>query len=162
MRKLKIYLDTSVISHLDSPDVPDKQSDTLQLWEEIKAGRLYEVYLSPITLEELENCPEPKRGRLFDFLGKINFNLIEEDSETLRIARKFIENGTLTEKSFDDCRHISCALIAGCDIIVSWNFKHIVNLKTISGVKSVAVLERYREINIYTPSIVIGGEKGDE
>ena len=78
MRKLKIYLDTSVISHLDAPDVPEKQTETLQLWEEIKADLLYEVYLSPVTLEELEDCPEPKKARLFDFLDEIKFNLIEE------------------------------------------------------------------------------------
>ena len=54
MRKLKVYLDTSVISHLLQEDVPEKMSDTRQLWEMFKAGK-YEVYLSTVTLEEVVN-----------------------------------------------------------------------------------------------------------
>lgn len=51
MRKLKIYLDTSVISHLDAPDTPEKMADTLKLWEGIKRGE-YEVYVSYMTIDE--------------------------------------------------------------------------------------------------------------
>lgn len=36
MKKLKIYLDTSTISHLDAQDTPEKMSDTLRLWNRIK------------------------------------------------------------------------------------------------------------------------------
>ena len=59
MRKLKIYLDTSVISHLDAPDVPEKQDDTRKLWDDIKIGK-YDVVISDITIDEMEGCPEPK------------------------------------------------------------------------------------------------------
>ena len=41
----------------------------------------------------------------------------------------------MKQKSFDDCQHIAAALLAGCVIIISWNFKHIVNVKTVRGVK---------------------------
>ena len=58
MRKLKVYLDTSVISHLMQEDVPDKMEDTRELWEMFKAGK-YDVYLSTVTLEEISGCPEP-------------------------------------------------------------------------------------------------------
>ena len=60
MRKLKVYLDTSVISHLLQEDVPEKMSDTRKLWEMFKAGK-YDVYLSTVTLREIEECPEPKQ-----------------------------------------------------------------------------------------------------
>ena len=50
MRKLKVYLDTSVISHLMQEDVPEKMADTLQLWELFREG-VYDVYLSTVTLE---------------------------------------------------------------------------------------------------------------
>jgi hypothetical protein len=63
--------------------------------------------------------------------------------------------------SFDDCQHIANAIISGCDIIVSWNFKHIVNHKTMMGVKAITALEGYDDLLIYDPSILIGGEEDD-
>lgn len=59
MRKLKVYLNTSVISHLLQEEVPDKMADTRKLWEMFKDGK-YDVYLSTVTLEEVADCPVPK------------------------------------------------------------------------------------------------------
>ena len=64
----------------------------------------------------------------------------------------------LKEKHIDDCRHIAGAIVSGCDVIVSWNFKHIVNYKTQMGVKAVTALEGYKELLIYTPAALMGGE----
>lgn len=72
MKKLRIYLDTSVVSHLDTPDVPDKQADTRKLWECIKAGE-YEVFLSPVAMGELDDCAEPKRSFLNEQLKDTHF-----------------------------------------------------------------------------------------
>ena len=58
MENLKVYLDTSVISHLLQEDVPEKMADTRKLWEKFKAGQ-YDVYLSTVTLEEISDCKEP-------------------------------------------------------------------------------------------------------
>ena len=63
MRRLKVYLDTSVISHLLQEDVPEKMADTRQLWEMFKNGK-YEVYLSTVPLREIEKCSEPKKHSL--------------------------------------------------------------------------------------------------
>lgn len=59
IEKLRLYLDTSVLSHLLQEDVPEKMADTRQLWEMFRTGK-YEVYLSTVTLEELKGCSEPK------------------------------------------------------------------------------------------------------
>ena len=160
MKKLKLYLDTSVISHLHAPDTPDKMADTLLLWEEIQAG-LYDVYVSPVVFEELNKCKEPKKSIITDYLNNIKFIIIEENTETIRLARKIIENGILTANNFNDCRHISGAIVGDCDMIISWNFKHMANIKTINGVKSITILEGYKDINIYTPPVLTGGKKDD-
>lgn len=73
MRKLKIYLDTSVVSHLMQEDVPEKMADTLQLWELFRKG-IYDVYLSTVTLEEISACPEPKRSRLREYMKQFPFS----------------------------------------------------------------------------------------
>lgn len=158
MRKLKIYLDTSVISHLSAQDTPEKMQDTLKLWEDIKDGK-YEIVLSDMTTAEVNDCSEPKKQKLLDFIKEIEFEPFLENSETKMLANLYIDHNVLTKKSLDDCTHIACAIISNCDIIVSWNFKHLVNHKTISGVKGVNTLGGYREIAIYSPTMLLGGDE---
>ena len=158
MEKLKVYLDTSVISHLMQEDVPEKMSDTLKLWEMFKDGK-YDVYLSTVTLQEISNCPEPKRSGLYKYLKEINYNLIEISEDMSDVAEQLIEMGILTRKSYDDCQHIAAAVIYACDCIISWNFKHIVNIKTIRGVRAITNLKGYKPMEILNPSVLLDNEE---
>jgi predicted nucleic acid-binding protein len=157
MEKLKVYLDTSVISHLMQEDVPEKMADTLKLWDMFKAGK-YDVYLSQVTIDEVRKCPESKRSVMYDYLSDINYTKLDINAETLELAQKIIDIGILTQKSFDDCQHIAAAVIGGCDCIISWNFKHIVNIKTIRGVRAITNLKGYKSIEILNPSVLLESE----
>ncbi len=84
------------------------------------------------------------------------FDITREVSE---IARQIIDAGILTEKSFDDCQHIGAAVVNDCDCIISWNFKHIVNIKTIRGVRSITNLQGYKMIEIWSPSVLLESEE---
>ena len=84
---------------------------------------------------------------------------VVSDDQAVKIARRFIDLGILTQASFDDCQHMAAAITSGCDVIVSWNFGHIVNIKTISGVKAITALEGYADVLICTPSVIIGGDE---
>ena len=152
MRKLKVYLDTSVISHLLQEDVPEKMADTRKLWEMFKAGK-YDVYLSTVTLREIQKCSEPKKTQLIDRLNEIQFTTLDITDDIVAMAEKIIDMGILTQRSFDDCQHIGAAVINECDCIISWNFKHIVNVKTIRGVRAITNLEGYKTIEIWNPSV---------
>lgn len=161
MKKTKIYLDTSVISHLDATDTPEKMQDTIQLWSQIQTGK-YEIVLSDIVFDELFDCPEPKRSLLVTYLQQIHYVRVKSNDDMVTLANKFINFGILKEKNLDDCRHIAAALLAGCDIIVSWNFKHIVNTKTIKGTKVISTIEGYKDVIICSPNMLIEGEFNDE
>ena len=161
MKTQKIYLDTSVISHLDATDTPDKMEDTLRLWRQIQDGK-YNVVLSEVVFDELVECFEPKKSYFAAFLRQINYERVESNSDTVALASKFIDFGILREKSFDDCRHIAAALLSGCDLIVSWNFKHIVNTKTIKGTKVIATMEGFKDVIICSPTMLIEGGLEDE
>lgn len=160
IRKLKIYLDTSAISYLDQQDAPERMADTHRFWEKIKAGA-FDIVLSDVTITEIDACSEETRATLFRYLNEIEYELVEADARALEVASRFIGLGILLQKSFDDCQHIAVAITSGCDIIVSWNFKHIVNHKTMMGVKAVTALEGYDDVLIYTPPILTGGENDD-
>ncbi len=157
MRKLKVYLDTSVVSYLSQEDSPERMKDTLELWKDFVNGK-YEIYLSQITIDEIEKCSEPKRNVLYDHLSDIEYTKLEINTEIVELAQKIIDMGILRPKSFDDCQHIAVAVVNNCDCILSWNFKHIVNIKTIRGVRAITNLEGYKGIDIINPSALLESE----
>ncbi len=104
---------------------------------------------------------QAKTGNFIGLSGpdRIEYNIIETNENTVSLAEKFIDFGVLKRKSYDDCRHIAAAVLAGCDMIVSWNFKHIVNVKTIQGVKAVTTYEGYKDLMIYPLSALLEEEE---
>ena len=131
--------------------------DTVDLWQELIRGQ-YIVTISDLTIAELTQCPEPKRTLLFELLSAIDYVEVREIPESITLADEYIKYGVLNPKSRDDCRHIAIATITGCKYIVSWNFKHFVNFKTINKVQAVNKLMNYNEINILPPSMMLEGE----
>jgi predicted nucleic acid-binding protein len=158
MRKLKVYLDTSVISYLIQDDAPEKMEDTRKLWDMFKNG-VYEVSLSTVTLHEIDNCSEPKKSNLWNLLNQIEYETYSVTEAALDVAHQIIDMGILTQKSFDDCQHIGVAVVNNCDCIISWNFKHIVNIKTIRGVRAITNLQGYKTIEIWSPSVLLESEE---
>ena len=160
-KKLKVYLDTSIISHLDQHDAPEKMQETQRLWQLFREGR-YDVYISDIVITEIGQCTPAKRDILMEYLNQVDYFVFTTSESTVNLAEKFIDFGILKQKSFDDCRHIAAAILAGCDIITSWNFKHIVNVKTVRGVRTITTLEGYKDLLIYPPSILVQEEEEEE
>ena len=157
MKKLKLFIDTSVISHLDTPDTPEKMHDTHKLWDEIKSG-VYDIILSDIVIKEIMRCSQPKLDILLGFLAEIEYQRIDSNDETEEIAAQIIRLKILKEKNIDDCMHISAAIVSGCDYLVSWNFKHMVNVKTIKGVRAITNLLGYKSIDIVQPTMLVETE----
>ncbi|MGE5604676.1 MAG: PIN domain nuclease [Bacteroidota bacterium] len=116
------------------------------------------MVISDLTLAELIQCPEPKRSVLFKYLSEIDYETFSETTESIELAEKYIQHGVLSPKSRDDCRHIAIATLANCKYIISWNFKHFVNIKTINKVQAVNKLLDYHEINILPPSMIVEGD----
>jgi predicted nucleic acid-binding protein len=161
MKKLLIYLDTSIISHLEQEDVPDKMADTRLFWEKVKASE-FDVAISEITTLELMRTKEPKKTLFANHLNEITYQFIELNNEIESIAQSFNETKILSPRSLDDCRHIAASIFHRCDIITSWNFKHIVNYKTINGVKLVSLMTGYNEVAIYPPTMLINANDEGE
>ena len=161
MKKLKIYLDTSAISHLDAPDRPDRMTDTLILWDMIKLGT-FDVVLSSVVFFELGKCSDEKQNTLAGLISQIQYQHVDVTDDILSTAERFIEMGITTQKSHVDCQHIAVAIHAGCDLVLSWNFKHMVNIRTIKGAKIVTAIEGYKDILICSPNMLIEGGSDDE
>ena len=158
MKKQKVYLDTSVISHLDQHDAPDKMADTMLLWEEIKQG-MYDVFISQITLDELDANKAEKRAALLNRLAEIEYTFVTLTPEINAYADKLINHGILTVNSHDDCLHIASAVVSECHILLSWNFKHILRVKTVNGVRSISAVLGYKGIDIIPLSMIVNVKK---
>lgn len=157
MRKLKIYLDTSVISHLQQEDVPEKMKETRELWEQFKTRSDIEILISDLVVRELYRCKEPKRSFLFDEMSHLQYTLIKTTVEEKQLANTYLCNGVLKEKSIDDLTHIASATLNDCHYIVSWNFKHFVNPKTIKTVNLINQSLNLPPVSIFSPSMMLGG-----
>jgi predicted nucleic acid-binding protein len=154
MKKLKLYLDTSVISHLFAPDAPEKMADTLKLWKDIQDGK-YIIVISTITTAEMDNCPEPKCSAMFSELDKIDKTTVNLGNEAVELADLYINYGGLSPNNIVDARHIAVATVSGCDIIVTWNFKHMINFNAIRVVDAVNRMESYGTVNILSPTSLL-------
>ena len=157
MRKLKLYLDTSVISHLKAPDTPEKMAETLAFWEILKTEK-YDVVISDVVMEEINGCGEPKRTFMNRKIAEINPTVVDTNIEAENLAEEYVTKKVLPRKSIDDCLHIALSVINACDYLVSWNFRHLVNVQTEEGVKVVNVINHYREIRIVSPNMFLKKE----
>ncbi len=91
---------------------------------------------SDLSEAELKNAPENVRN-FFINLPKENTEFIEVTEEAYLLADKYLAEKVVGQTSADDCRHIATATINKVDILVSWNFKHIVNVFRIRGYNSI-------------------------
>lgn len=157
MRKLKVYLDTSVISHLQQEDVLEKMCETLELWEQFRERKDVSVIISDLVIREVSQCKEPKRSFLLEKLAQLDYIMAQTTDEERSLSHIYLQNGVLKEKSLDDLTHIAIATLNECRYIVSWNFKHFVNPKTIKAVNSINISLNLPQIDIFSPSMMLGG-----
>jgi len=146
----RFYFDTSVFGGVFDTEFEEQ---TLQLFERVKLGKIICVY-SDLTETELVNAPEKVRL----FFKTLPYQFLERtivNDEILALATKYIEEKVVGQTSFDDCVHIATATINKADILVSWNFKHIVNVYRIRGYNSINLRMNYSTLEIRSPKEII-------
>ena len=148
--KQRIYVDTSVIGGVFDEEFSE---DTKPLFEKINSGNIILVY-SDITIGELKNSPEEVKNFLIKISEKHKEKL-EITKETIYLADAYIKEQVVGKTSRADCIHIALATLNKIDILVSWNFKHIVNINRIRGYNSVNLKLGYQTLEIRTPREVI-------
>jgi len=94
-------------------------------------------------------------------LGEIEYEVLYDSDEVKALAKAYVENGVLTQKNENDCLHMAFASTNECDVIVSWNFKHMLRLKTIQGVRITNAQNGYFKLmDIVQPTMI--GDEADE
>lgn len=150
MKKTKLYLDTSVPSFLFSEDSPEKREITVQFWDFLKSG-LYDIAISDVLLAEISRCEIHLNQKLEDKLAEIVPDIVSVNEEIFSLAQKYIDEGIIPQKYQDDALHVACATYSEADALISWNFKHMVKLKTIRGVNGINRMLGFKDLEILTP-----------
>ena len=150
MTKQRLYFDTSVFGGVFDEDF---QEASEQIFERVISGEICCVY-SEIAETEILKAPKHVQD-FFKSLPAEHMERLEITDEIFALATKYIEENVVGQTSFDDCLHIAAATINKADMLVSWNFRHIVNIYRIRGYNSVNTRLNYTSLEIRSPKEIM-------
>ena len=147
MKRMKVYLDTSVINHLFADDAPEAKKTTHELFNSYIKHIIFDTYVSPIVIEELENTNDiNKRTQLINVIENFDFSFLNYDSnkeEIDSLAKGYIEKGILPPKSIADALHVAFSTFYEMDALISWNYKHLANINRERKIISLNITHGY-------------------
>lgn len=146
MDSKKVYLDTSVISALFDTRTPERQNLTRTMWNSLSS---YQVFISQKVLEEINASSTNLKEDLLKAVSEFKVLPITQEAEDL--SREYIANGIFPEKYSDDALHVALASTNGITYLLSWNFKHLVKVKTRKLVSLINTLKEYPSVEIIAP-----------
>lgn len=142
----RVYLDTSVISALFDERNTERQRMTEDFWKNLEHQT---VFISTLVKDEIESAPEPLRTRLTNKVK--DFQVLNVSTEATELAEQYIEQGVFSDRYFSDALHVGIAVFHRVEYLVSWNFTHLVKVRTRQTVNLVNVLRGYPAIEIIAP-----------
>jgi hypothetical protein len=151
--KSRIYVDTSVVGGCEDEEFADH---SVRLMDCFTRGDFILV-VSTLTLRELDAAPDSVRKH-FSRVPEAHVVTLQLDAEVMDLAEAYIAQGVISPKMRADAQHIAIATVARVDVLVSWNFKHIVNLQRIHGYNSVNLRRGYPTLEIRTPREVLSDD----
>jgi predicted nucleic acid-binding protein len=145
--KLKLYLDTSVFSAYLDDRAPDRRAQTVEFWERLAA---FDVCTSEVAREELDKTPNAdRRKRLLRLLDGLTLHAVTEEMKQL--SERYVQAGVFTAIMMNDSVHVAAAVLTRQDILLSWNFKHLVNRVRRAKINQVNISQGLPTIEIIAP-----------
>ena len=142
----RVYIDTSVVG-----GILDTEFDVFtKMFFDKAFRREIRLIVSDLLEEELINAPNGIKT-FFRTIPAEQLEFVRLTKDAIELAEAYISEKVVGETSRADCRHIAIATISKADVLVSWNFKHIVNLKRIRGYNSINLREGLHTLEIRSP-----------
>jgi predicted nucleic acid-binding protein len=151
--KQRVYIDTSVVGGYFDEEF---SNNTVPFFESVVQGEK-KIIVSDLLQAELLRAPEFVRG-LLESIPTENIEFVRLNDEATQLADKYIDAKVVGKTSRADCQHIAIATLCKADVLVSWNFKHIVNLERIRGYNGINYQLGYSMIEIRTPKEIMSYE----
>lgn len=150
-KKIRVYLDTSVISALFDERNPERQDLTKKFFDEIE---LFKVYISEVVLAEID-ATEDAQLKVKLRNTAVSFEILSIDEESRRLANEYVKHDAIPAEYSEDALHIAISTLNEIDYLLSWNFRHIVKVKTRRMVNMVNLSLGYPDLKIVTPAELI-------
>ena len=144
--KQRVYIDTSVFGGYYDDEFAEH---TRPLFNRLKNNE-FKLLFSSVTQDELNSAPG-KVKELVTGLKAEWTEFLDVTDEATELAAEYIAEGVVGQTSFADCLHIALATINRADYLISWNFKHIVNVDRIRGYNSINIKKGYKQLEIRSP-----------
>lgn len=148
--RTRLYLDTSVLGATVDPGPEDRVAATRRLLADMRAGR-WEGFISTVVLAEVDEAAESIRLKIADEMAQTPMTVLEETAESIELARTYVSAGAIPATAENDARHIAIASVNDVRIVVSWNFRHMVNIERKRRINSVNLAEGLPLIDIVSP-----------
>lgn len=146
--KLRIYLDTSVFSAYYDERTPERQAETVDFWPRLGE---YEAATSELARQELMQTPdETGRQQLVELMNGMTVHAITEEMKEL--ARRYVLEAVFTPVMFNDALHVAIAVLTRQDILLSWNFRHLVNRRRRARINQTNIALGLPTIDIVAPA----------
>ncbi len=146
----RIYLDTSVFGGYFDAE--------FELWTKVLFDKInkseFKVIYSRLTDIELNPAPEQVRN-LANSLPQTALEFVDISDEATALAEQYLNENVVGKTSRADCIHIALATLNNADVLVSWNFKHIVNINRIRGYNAVNYKFGHKILEIRTPREIL-------
>ena len=157
MRKLKVYLDTSVINFLYADDAPDFQAVTQDFFKNY--SQAYDLFISQAVLREIDKTVDSShRETLKNALQEYPITVLSEDEaeKVNDLAAAYLDSEVLPRSQIEDALHVAYATVHEMDILLSWNFKHLANVSREVRIQDANRIQGYwRPLRIVSPMEVI-------
>jgi predicted nucleic acid-binding protein len=157
MPRIRVYIDTSVFGGVSDDEFAEPSR---QFLARVKSGE-FTVVVSAELLRELGSAPAAARKQLDDIPDE-RLERVAVDPTVESLADAYVSAGVLGKASRSDAIHVAATTVGRADLIVSWNFRHIVNYDRIRKYNAVNLLKGYGLIEIRSPAEVAYGGKGQE
>lgn len=146
MHRIRVYVDTSVFGGTQDKEFAEPSQRFFRL---VRQDR-FVVLISQVTVDELRNAPTEVQNVLAS-LGEDRTEWIEMDDEIVGLTEAYIQAGVVGVRSRNDAVQVAAATVARAELILSWNFRHIVNIVRIDRFNGVNLANGYRSIDIRSP-----------
>lgn len=150
MNKPRIYIDTSVVGGCCDEEFAENSQ---ALFGMAQRGEIV-LLVSYLLLYELRDAPQQVKEWL-DSMPSDNAETIEPNQDAFRLRDHYLREQIVGVQSSDDALHVALATVAHADIIVSWNFRHIVHYDKIRKFNAVNLLDGFDAIEIRSPAEVV-------
>lgn len=135
-RKIEIYMETSVPNAYLDATKPERQQETQAFWRRLEQ---YRIYISDFVIKEIQQTPQAQRRRdLLDLIAPFEALNSQQHDDIRKLTQYYVQHGAIAIP--EDALHVAIAVYDKIGILTSWNYRHLVKLKTIHAVNAINLL----------------------